>query len=180
MHLSLILETVPGENCCICGGTTNVVQLSLFTKATNGMLGPFCLRCMEGKELKTELEGPDLEDEGKHKTFRAQKKRSREQELEIAEELGAKMQKGSGSISGSKGDVRKKGEVRVEAKYTEAASYSLRLEDLHKILSECHGTERPVFVVDFVEKTTKRLTDRYAIVPFYDLKELLDAAHKNR
>lgn len=180
MHVQVITE--PGnDNCQVCGNLTDGVRIHIFSTDT-GAAGPFyCYDCLGATDRKAEveLELPETEDEGRKKSLRAQKKRSREQELEIAEELGGQMQRASGALSGSKGDIRKKGVVRVEAKYTEAGSYSLRLEELHKISSECHGTEKPVFVVDFVEKLTKRLVDRYAVVHFDDLKEWMDAAHKD-
>ena len=180
MHLSVITE--PGMGTCACGATTRGVRLHVFSSGA-GAEGPFyCMACLLRDDISSdiELEVPEAEESDKRKILRVQKKRSQEQELELAEELGAQMQKASGAMAGSKGDVRKKGVIRIEAKYTEWSSYSLKLEDLHKISSECRGREKPIFVIDFVERTTRRLTDRFAVVPFYDLKELLDASNQNR
>lgn len=157
------------------------LRVNLFVKEQLAETKPICWRCFgENQEFsdRVELEEPDVE-VGVRKTLKKQKKVSREQEIDIAEELNARVQVNSGAVSGSKGDVRKKGVARVEAKFTAAASFPLKLEELEKIAGECEGKEKPVFVIDFREPLTNRLKDRYAVVPFDDLKELLNA-HDSR
>lgn len=80
-------------------------------------------------------------------------KRSRLQEKRIAEDIDGRVQKGSGagpSLS-QKGDARKVGELRVEAKTTKAKSYGLKLSDWHKVQAQAiqGGLEEPVMQIQF-------------------------------
>jgi hypothetical protein len=96
------------------------------------------------------------------------KKLSKKQERRIAEDVGGRTQPGSGCSPRAKGDVRKLGELRIEAKYTKARSYSLHLDDLRKILSECGEGEIATLVVDFLDPQSGRTTDSWAVVPYED------------
>lgn len=80
-----------------------------------------------------------------------QQRISRLQERRAAEDLGGKVQKGSGSHWAAKGDVRQLGQIRVECKVTEAQVYRLRLADLLKIQKEAlRGMDATwVFQVEF-------------------------------
>lgn len=143
----------------------------------------FCLRCLETLgESVGELELVNLAPERPpcRPRLRRQKRLSQQQELDIALELSAVVQKASGALPGLKGDGRRKGVLRFEAKYTEAGSYTLKLADLEKIASECHGRERPVLVLDFKERGTGKLRDRFAVVRFDDAKEMFNAAGHDR
>ena len=94
-------------------------------------------------------------------------------------ELDARLQPGSGNQPGAKGDGRKKGELRIETKYTKDESYRLQHADLEKIASECGLGEKPVMVIDFVDSGTSKTADRYAVIDFNHFKEL-HAAHQHR
>lgn len=63
-------------------------------------------------------------------------KKSQAQEKQIAKDVGGRVQPGSGAPDFSKGDVRKAGELLVEAKTTSKKSYALKLHDLQKVASE--------------------------------------------
>jgi len=191
MHLPLkvVQEVLLLEACAVCGksnlaDSVHVLRTHVFTKESSSSTDPLCTTCMAaqegGVERTLELEEPEVQGPNRGKALRAQKRRSQRQERDLAEELGARVQKASGALSGSKGDLRKKGLLRIEAKYTEAGSYSLKLDDLLKILSECEGTEKPVLVVEYVDKGTKKMKERFAVIHFEDLKEILHAAGYNR
>lgn len=62
--------------------------------------------------------------------------KSKMQERRAAEDLGGRVQKGSGSSDFAKGDVRKAGDLRLECKTTSKKSYSLKLSDIQKIQLE--------------------------------------------
>jgi hypothetical protein len=111
----------------------------------------------------------------RRKALRKGQRSSQKQELELAEELGGRRQPGSGNQNTAKGDVRTKGLVRVEAKLTTDDSYRLQLADFWKIDSEKGPREFPAMVIDFLERGTRKLRDRLAVIHFNDLKELLDA-----
>jgi hypothetical protein len=81
-----------------------------------------------------------------------QQRRSKLQEDRIAVEIGGRAQVGSGSAWNAKSDVRKMGDLRVEAKFTAGLSYKLKLDDLLKIRDEAikGGLETPVMQIEFV------------------------------
>lgn len=84
-------------------------------------------------------------------------KRSRLQEKRLAADIDGRVQKGSGagpSLS-QKGDARKVGEIRAEAKTTKAKSYSLKLADWRKVQAQAiqGGLEEPVMQIQFEGQT---------------------------
>lgn len=173
--------TEPTDELCEgCGSAGNTFRIHLFTKEASTVSPVTCgFCCGQEKKFDVELREPEVK-VNRGKALRRQKKVSQEQEIEIAEELGARVQKNSGAVSGAKGDVRKKGVARIEAKYTTMNSYGLHLEDLQKIEGECAHGEKPVFVIDYQEPRTYRLKGRYAVIPFEDLKEFLNAPDNHR
>ncbi len=88
-------------------------------------------------------------------------------------------QPGSGNQDSAKSDLRLKNVARYEAKFTYANSFSLQLDELYKLNGELQGAERPAFIIDFRERGSKSLRDRFVVVPFEDFKEL-HAARVNR
>lgn len=79
-------------------------------------------------------------------------RRSRLQEKRIARDVGGRVQAGSGNSWKAKGDVRKQGQLRIEAKFTEKGVYRLKLAELQKIKEEAirGGLETPVMQVEFL------------------------------
>jgi hypothetical protein len=113
-------------------------------------------------------------------TGKRTKRASAKQESEIATSMGGRRQPGSGAIPGLKGDVRVKGKLRIEAKYTSNKSYSVTRADLLKIRSECYGSETPAFVIDFKDPGTLRTEERWVLIPFSDWENLVNAATVNQ
>ena len=184
MHLpvKVLLEQVSAV-CQGCGVSSDACRrINLFTKVALAETPALCPTCFGGApemEWSLALEEPEVA-VGHRKGLKKQRKVSREQEIEIADELGAKVQPASGAMSSAKGDVRKKGVLRLEAKFTTAKTFPLVREELDKIAGECINGEKPVFVVDYQDTLTHRLRGRYAVIPFDDLKDLLDAADHHR
>lgn len=179
MHVPLNAVTeIVNVPCSMCQKNDfPVVQTHIFGKNGISETRPFCTDCIENMHgVKHDVSIDEFEfedDEGRtvRKRFKENKKISVAQEVDLAEELGGRVQKASGALAGSKGDVRVKGKYRIEAKFTKANSYKLLLDDLYKIISECGAGEKAVFVIDFVEKTGK-LKDRFAVTYWEDFKEL--------
>lgn len=73
------------------------------------------------------------------------------QERRTAQDLGGRVQKGSGSSDFAKSDVRRALDIRAECKTTSAKSYTLKLSDWSKIQMEAlqGGMEAPVMQVEF-------------------------------
>lgn len=103
--------------------------------------------------------------EGRRPSAKTIRRRSRRQELELAEGTGAKVQKGSGSIPHLKGDVRFKGKFRAECKQTRLKSFSVTRATLDKIRSECSFDEVPVLDVEFLSPVGKT-EERYIVIPY--------------
>lgn len=98
---------------------------------------------------------------------RRTKRTSRRRELEIAEKLGARRQPGSGNQPFAKGDVRKKGVFRIEAKECFGLEFGMHRRDLlDKIRSECSRGEQPAVVVTFRDRGTHEELESWAIIPF--------------
>ena len=97
-----------------------------------------------------------------NKTIR---RRSRRQELELADATGARVQKGSGSLPWAKGDVRHKGKFRAECKQTRAKSFVVTRATLDKIRSECNFDETPVLDIVFLGAGGKTV-ERFVVIPY--------------
>lgn len=102
------------------------------------------------------------------------KTRSIKQESTRAKKLGGYVTKGSGN-GREKGDVRKRGVVRVECKTTTKNSFSVTLEMLNKIhMAAITCNELPVLEVEFIDSQGKVLRS-VCIVPSYFIDEVFDA-----
>ena len=96
-----------------------------------------------------------------------------QQERKLAARLGGKVTKASGALD-EKGDVRITGVVRIEAKCTKHASFSITRDMLRKIeeAAFAHG-EVPVIAVDFLDAQGK-VIGSVAVMPQYALDTLLE------
>jgi hypothetical protein len=110
------------------------------------------------------------------KMTNAKKLRRKSQKIEdgIAQGIGGRRNKGSGSLSYLKGDVRKRGHLRVESKFTQRKSYSVTLDELHKIDSECSHGETPAFDITFVEPVSLREIESWVLIPRTEWQRLLE------
>lgn len=115
--------------------------------------------------------GRDLLDDGKppKRGKSSAQKRSQKQEKQAAKRYGGQVQPASGS-GAAKGDVRDAGHIRMECKYTSAASYSLRLDTLKKIESEASTGEDPVLELEFQCVNPPK---RYIIMPDWVYQRML-------
>ena len=99
-------------------------------------------------------------------------RRSPKQEKDLASRFGGKVVRGSGR-GNEKGDVRVKGVVRIEAKTTSKASFSVTKEMLAKIEMEAISCgEVPAFIIEFLGKDGKP-EHEIAVVPTWVLNSLI-------
>ena len=91
------------------------------------------------------------------------KRRSALQERRVAEDLGGRVQPGSGAPEFYKGDVRKTGDIRVECKTTGTKAYRLTQAELDKIRSEAlmGGEENWAMQIEFQGQFTNR---KFAVI----------------
>ena len=104
------------------------------------------------------------------------KKASTKQERQIMKGIGGRVQPASGAMASHKSDGRLRDKVRMEAKFTYADSYRVTLKDLNKLRSECQGSERPAFVIDFIDKSTGLRNDRWVLVTHSDWEKLVNGS----
>ena len=97
---------------------------------------------------------------------------SRKQEARIAVSVGGKTVVGSGA-GREKGDVRKRGIVRIEAKTTQRKSFSVTRKLIEKIEDEATGCgELPAIAIDFIDENGAVEKSAY-VIPSYALEDLI-------
>ena len=98
------------------------------------------------------------------------KRKSVLQERRAAEDIGGRVQPGSGAPAFYKGDARAAGDLRVECKTTGAKSYSLKLAEIQKIKGEAlmGGAEGWAMQIEFQTGTSSK---KFAVI---DWQEYLD------
>ena len=175
MRLSLTLDSKENIICGKCAREQALVLTFMaITDEHVGEAAPLCFGCAAaGGSVEVPM-ALLAEKPSKRKAFKKIKKVSLKQEVEVNELLGARTQPGSGNQAGAKGDGRRVGDIRTEQKFTVAESFSLKLEELWKIASEATRGEMPVFVIDYREPGTSKLRDRFVVLPFNDVMELLE------
>lgn len=100
-------------------------------------------------------------------------RRSRKQEKELAEKLGARRTAASGSRD-EKGDVRLRGVLRLEAKTTKHRSFSVTLDMVNAIEEAALScTEIPIIAIEFNDGMGKKIKE-VAVVPMYVVDMLKD------
>lgn len=100
-------------------------------------------------------------------------RRSKKQEKEIATRIGGRRTAASGAKD-EKGDVRKKGVLRIEAKTTKHKSFSVTLEMIEKIEEAALScNELPAIIIEFNDGRGRKLKE-IAIIPSYVLGELCE------
>lgn len=98
-------------------------------------------------------------------------KRSKQQEKALARRVGGHVTPGSGNGS-IKGDVRKRGVVRIEAKTTKNKSFSVTLDMIRKIEDAAlPANEMPVLVIEFIDENGRPISE-VAVVPTYVLDSI--------
>lgn len=97
--------------------------------------------------------------------------RAAKQEKELATRIGGRRTPASGALS-EKGDVRKKGVIRIEAKTTKHKSFSVSLDMIRKIEDAALPCdEMPIIVIEFITENGKPIRE-VAVVPMYVLNSL--------
>ncbi len=90
------------------------------------------------------------------------------QERRVAKDLGARQTIASGQTPVDKGDI-KSDLVRVECKYTDSKSYSLKAADLVKIAGQATKDQIPLFYVEF-----RTEGEGYYVIPEHWFLQLLE------
>jgi len=145
--------------CPVCGDITKSVNRDCFKKLLSTGITPKCPFCNE--EARREYTKRGITDS---------QKRSRNQEKRVARREGGRRQPCSGAMDGFEGDVRRVGKFRGECKFTRAASYRLKLEDLKKIEHQACGSELPVFDLEFQSESPAK---RYVVLPEWVYETLM-------
>lgn len=177
MRVSVIPERV--YESCACGFAGEVYRFTLSVGAGVETSSPICSICLDRqKEVTVDIVPPPPPPAGP--PSRQVQKASRRNEARVAKGIGGRVQPGSGNQPGAKGDVRKRGEFRIENKDSYSNQYILTTKTLDKIRGECAFREKPVLVLTFMEKGSHRPRDRWAIVPYNDWEEHANASSQHR
>lgn len=114
----------------------------------------------------------------KHKRDHVARTRSAKQEKERAKKVSGYVTAGSGNKR-EKGDVRKRGVMRIECKTTTKASFSVTQDMLNKIYDAALPcNEVPVIEIEFINDQGKILRS-VAVVPTYIIQEILEIKNAN-
>jgi hypothetical protein len=106
------------------------------------------------------------------RTSRRQKRISFRQEKQAAADVGGRLQANSGATAHGGGDVRVLGHTRVECKYTEACSYTLRLGELVKLRDQAvKALEQPVLQFQFRGRSGTPIYS-FAVLPAFGGRDL--------
>lgn len=167
--------------CYFCKEGVDTFTLTVFAEAGNKDTPPYCAGCRSKvlEDFPVHVEQPDSS-VGRKPPTKRDKARANKQELRLASKMGGRKQIGSGNQAHAKGDVRKKGEWRVEAKYTRNKSFPLSREILDKISSECVGMEKPAVQIDFLNPGTNAREDSWVALPLDVWEDLFNAAGDDR
>jgi hypothetical protein len=170
MHVLVktILEAVGQGSCDSCYYVRDLFKLHVSVETGMDSTKSLCLSCL-GSAQDVNVEQADMRP-GREPPSRKTKKLSQRQERELAHRTGGNAQKGSGAMIGYKGDVRKKGVVRVECKLTRARSFCVTRVVLDKIRSEAVDREIPSLHIQFVSRLGK-VEDEWVAVPVQDWEE---------
>lgn len=101
------------------------------------------------------------------------KRSTMKQEEQVARDLGGHRQRGSGSISGKKGDGWVRGKYKIEnKKKIRRKSITIKRMELDKIRAECAPGEQPLFQFEFANPGTLAVEDRWIMVPYEHWKQV--------
>lgn len=175
MPLSVEVSVISSIGGCVCGVHGALQSLVLTAGDATDQTPSLCSACVQGEEHTLIL--MEVHRSAKGAPSAKVKKRSKKQERTVMDSLpGGRVQPGSGSRPGYKGDGRVYNRIRVEMKSTTKQDMSIVDRNvLNKIRSECTGREKPIVVVDFADKKSGRVEDRWALIEFKELEKILNA-----
>lgn len=177
MRVSVIPERV--YEACACGFTGEVYKFTMTVGGQTETSAPVCAICLDRqKEVTVDIVPPPPPVGGP--PSRRVQRAARRNEQHVADGIGGRRQPGSGNQPGAKGDVRKRGEYRIENKDSYSDQYILKLDVLDKIRGECATGEKPALVLTFMEKHTYRPRDRWAIIPYPVWEDYANASGNHR
>lgn len=123
-----------------------------------------CRKC--GRTWKPRIDEPKKDKS--RSGARSYRKQSDKQEKRVAKNVGGRTTIASGQTPIDKGDVRSE-DVRVECKYTDKKSYTLKADDLVKVASQATGEQIPLFYIEF-----RASGEAYYVVPEAWFLQLLE------
>lgn len=126
------------------------------------------------KELKPTRRNPLLDRLDRKATQSKAYHASSGLEKKLAKKVGGYRTSGSGNKK-EKGDVRKRGVMRLEHKATQHKSFSVTIDMLEKIELAARGCDEiPIMVIEFLDDRGKTFEKEIALLPLSDLMDLID------
>lgn len=157
-----------GESCSNCQRVRETTRYTLRQGETLLQEFRLCDKCQdEGFVIKFT---PRKQSVVTSRDRRRRIKISRKLEKGVAEDIGGKVQPGSGNQD-AKSDIRKVDEWRIEHKYTESTKgWRLTVDALNAVIKHANlAGEWPAIVLNF-----RRLNRKFAIVPYELFLELVE------
>ncbi len=158
-----------GDRCTICKRVGDVTRIDMESPYGTFLSLFICKKCQEkGGTIKFEINVVDKE---KGKEAKNRIKISRKLEKQLADDIGGKVQPGSGCtrLAGYKADVRRIGSWRLEHKFTDSMkSYMLKLVDLARVVKMAiKASELPALILNF-----RKINESFAIIPYLTFLEM--------
>jgi hypothetical protein len=157
-----------GESCSNCGRVRETTRYSLRQGEIQLQEFRLCDKCQdEGFAIKF---SPRKQSTTSKKARQRRIKISRELERGVAEDIGGKVQPGSGNQD-AKSDIRKVDEWRIEHKYTDSVKgWRLTVEALNTVIRHANmAAEWPALIINF-----RRLKRKFAVVPYELFLEMVE------
>lgn len=169
MKLELVIRYLGfGKRCSSCGRARETTQYKIRQGETELQDFLLCDACQD-KGYVVSFE-PKRSSSMTSSQRKRQIKISQQLEKGVAQDIGGKVQPGSGNQD-AKDDIRKVDEWRIEHKYTESTSgYRLLVESLAAVVSHANlAGEWPALVINF-----RKLKRKFAVIPYELFLEIVE------
>lgn len=156
-----------GESCSSCGRVRETTRYTL--RQGEDLLQEFrlCDKCQDdGFAIKFNPRRPTISKKVRQRRIKISQKLERD----VAEDIGGKVQPGSGNQD-AKSDIRKVDEWRIEHKYTDSVKgWRLTVDMLNAVIRHANlAAEWPALIITF-----RRLKRKFAIVPYELFLEMVE------
>lgn len=169
MKLELVIRYLGfGKRCSSCGRARETTQYKIRQGETALQDFLLCDACQD-KGYVVSFE-PKRSSPITHSQRKRQIKISQKLEKEVAQDIGGKVQPGSGNQD-AKDDIRKVDEWRIEHKYTDSTKgYRLLIDTLAAVIRHANlAGEWPALVINF-----RKLKRKFAVVPYELFLEIVE------
>lgn len=181
LHVTMISNSKGFGTCpgCNCQGL-KLYSFSVFVDGGSEETDARCLGCMALGMSFTALVEPADMTPGRRPPSKRLVKRTRKEEQKLADDAGGRKQVASGALPGLKGDGYLKGVARWDSKMCFSKKVSWDFDDLVKIRGEAAYGEIPAIITAYTDKSTMRVQERWATIPYEVFQERILNARNHK